>query len=246
MVLPEPALAPVIPPVMVPIVQENVLAVLAVKLMFGLFPLHTVAMFAVVTTGVGFTVTVIVKAFPTQEPVVEVGVTRYWTVPAAELLGLVSTWLIVVPELALAPVIPPVMAPIVHANVLGVLAVNVIFGDVPLQVLAVAAFVTTGLGFTVTVIVKAAPAHEPVVDVGVTRYWTVPVAELLGLVSTWLIVDPEPALAPVIPPVMIPIVQEKVLGVLAVNPIFGPVPLQVIAVAAFVTEGAGFTVTVIV
>jgi hypothetical protein len=231
---------------MAPIVQEKVLAALAVKLMFGLFPLHTLAVLAVVTTGVGFTVTVIVNAFPIHEPVVEVGVTRYWTVPAAELLGLVSTWLMVLPEPALAPVIPPVMVPIVQENVLDVLAVNAIFGDVPLHILAVAAFVTTGFGYTVTVIVNAAPAHNPVVDVGVTRYWTVPVAELLGLVSTWLIVDPEPALAPVIPPVMIPIVQENVLGVLAVNAMFGPVPLHVLAVEAFVTEGAGFTVTVIV
>ena len=65
---------------------------------------------------------------------------------------------------------PPVIVPIVHEKLLAMLAVKVIFGPVPLQVLAVAALVTAGVGFTVTVIVKAEPAHEPVVEVGVTRY----------------------------------------------------------------------------
>ena len=87
---PEEALAPVMPPVMVPMVHANVLATLAVKLMFGPVPLHVLAVFAVVTTGDGFTVTVMVKGAPGQEPVVAVGVTIYCTVPAAELLGLVS------------------------------------------------------------------------------------------------------------------------------------------------------------
>jgi hypothetical protein len=58
----------------------------------------------------------------------------------------------------------------VQVNVLGALAVRAIAGLDPLQILAVAAFVTAGLGLTVTVMVKAEPTHEPVVDVGVTRY----------------------------------------------------------------------------
>ena len=74
------------------------------------------------------------------------------------------------PELALAPVIPPVIVPIVHTKLLAVLAVNEIFGPVALQVLAVAELVTDGIGFTVTVMVKADPAHDPVVEVGVTIY----------------------------------------------------------------------------
>jgi hypothetical protein len=77
----------------------------------------------------------------------------------------------------------PVIVPIAQANVLGALDVNVIFGPVPLQVLAVVALVTAGFGFTVTVIVYAGPAHEPVVEVGVTRYSTVPAAMLPGLVN---------------------------------------------------------------
>ena len=74
------------------------------------------------------------------------------------------------PEPFTAPVMLPVVAPTVHKKLLATLAVKVIFGDVPLQVLAVAALVTTGVGFTVTMIEYAAPAHEPDVEVGVTRY----------------------------------------------------------------------------
>ncbi len=87
--------------------------------------------------------------------------------------------------------------------------------------------------------------QDPVVEVGVTTYSTVPAALLLGLVSTSFITDPEPALAPEILPVIVPTVHAKLLAVEAVRLIFGPVPLQVLAVAAFVTTGVGFTVTTI-
>ena len=40
-------------------------------------------------------------------------------------------------------------------------------------------------------------------------------------------------------------VQAKLLAALAVKDTFGPVPLQVFAVAALVTAGIGFTVTTI-
>jgi hypothetical protein len=43
--------------------------------------------------------------------------------------------------------------------------------------------VKNGVGFTVTVIVKAAPEQDPDVDVGVTKYCTVPAVALLGLVN---------------------------------------------------------------
>jgi hypothetical protein len=59
---------------------------------------------------------------------VDVGVTIYSTVPAVALLGLLSAWLMVVPDPALAPVIPPVIFPIVHAKLLGALAVRAMFG----------------------------------------------------------------------------------------------------------------------
>jgi hypothetical protein len=61
-----------------------------------------------------------------------------------------------------------------------------------------------------------------------------------------LIVDPEPALAPVIPPVIVPTVQEKELGVEALKEIFGLVPLHTSIEFVVVTDGFGFTVTVIV
>lgn len=75
---------------MVPTVQVNELAADAVNEIAVAFPLQIVAVFAVVTTGIGFTVTVIVYAVPAQPPAVAVGVTMYCTVPAAELLGFVN------------------------------------------------------------------------------------------------------------------------------------------------------------
>lgn len=83
----------------------------------------------------------------------------------------------------LAPVILPVIVPIVHAKELGALAVKLIFGPLPLHVIAVDALVTAGVGLTVTVIVYAEPVHPPAVEVGVTIYCTVPAVELLGLVN---------------------------------------------------------------
>jgi hypothetical protein len=61
-----------------------------------------------------------------------------------------------------------------------------------------------------------------------------------------LIVEPEEALAPDIPPVFVPRVHAILDATLAVNAIPGPVPLHVEALADVVTTGDGFTVTVIV
>jgi hypothetical protein len=77
MVLPEPELAPVIPPVIVPTVQLYVLATVAVNPILVVPPLQTLAVFGVVTTGVGLTVTVMVYGLPAHDPVVAVGVTKY-------------------------------------------------------------------------------------------------------------------------------------------------------------------------
>ncbi len=63
---------------------------------------------------------------------------------------------------------PPLTVPIIQVNVLGAVAVKLMFGAVPLQIVVALAEVTDGVGFTVTVIVKDDPAHDPVVDVGVT------------------------------------------------------------------------------
>jgi hypothetical protein len=69
---------------------------------------------------------------------------------------------------------------------------------------------------------------------------------LLGLVSVWLIVVPLPEVAPVIPPLIVPIVQLNVLDALAVSAMFGLVLLQMASVAGLVTAGVGLTVTVMV
>jgi hypothetical protein len=138
--------------------------------MFGLVPEHIDAAFALVTAGFGLTVTVIVYGAPAQFPVDDVGVTIYCTVPAVLLLGLVSVWLIRLPAPELAPVIPPVIVPTVHVKLLGVLDVRLMFGLVALQIATVAGFVTTGVGFTVIVIVYGTPGQLPAVDVGVTMY----------------------------------------------------------------------------
>jgi hypothetical protein len=66
---------------------------------------------------------------------------------------------------------------------------------------------------------------------------------LLGLVSIWSIRLPDPSVAPVIFPVIVPTVQTKVLGIEAVKLIAGLDRLQVIAVGGVVTVGDGFTVT---
>ena len=75
------------------------------------------------------------------------------------------------------------MPPMVQAKLLGVLDVKDIAVEPPLQMLLEIELVTTGIGFTVTVIVYGLPIQVPPVDVGVTTYSTVPNNELLGLLS---------------------------------------------------------------
>jgi hypothetical protein len=74
-------------------------------------------------------------------------------VPLAELDGLFNVCAIVDPLPADGPVMPPVIVPTVHVNVLAADAVNAIFVAVALHIVAVLAVVTTGVGLTVTVIV---------------------------------------------------------------------------------------------
>jgi hypothetical protein len=83
--------APVILPVIAPIDQLNVLGADAVSTILVAVPLQIVAALAVVTTGVGLTVTVMVYGAPGHVgEVVETGVTIYSTVPAVLLPGLVN------------------------------------------------------------------------------------------------------------------------------------------------------------
>jgi hypothetical protein len=184
-----------------------------------------------------------------HSPPVEVGVTRYSTVPGVALLGLPKVCAMVPPLPADAPVIPPVMFPIVQVKVLGALALSGILVVVLLQIATeLGTPVTIGVGFTVTVIVYAPLAGQlPVVEVGVTRYSTVPAVVLLGFNKVCVIVFPLPALAPVILPVIVPIVQANVLGTVAFNGMFVAVLLQIAKVAGTpVTTGVGSTVTVTV
>lgn len=215
---PDPADAPVMPPVTVPILHVKVEAAVEVSGILVVVALQIATAELDVTTGVGFTVTVMVCAGPWQAPAIEVGTTIYWIVPAVVLLGLVRVWAIVAPDPAVAPVIPPVTVPTVQAKVLAALAVKLMLVAVLLHIAAVFALVITGVGCTVTsaVMLKADPT-QPSSEVGVTRYSTVPELTVLGLFNIWLITLPEPALAPVIPPLMVPIVQVKVLGTDAVS-----------------------------
>jgi hypothetical protein len=87
------------------------------------------------------------------------------------LLGLFKVCAIVAPLPPLAPVMLPVMVPTVHVNVLAAVAVSAMFVAEPLQIAAVFAVVTAGVGLTVTVIVYGAPGHAVLaVDIGVTIY----------------------------------------------------------------------------
>jgi hypothetical protein len=134
--------------------------------------------------------------------------------------------LIVTPAPAFAPAIVPKFVPNVQIKLLGTDEVNAKFGLVPLQTDAVAKFVTAGFGLTVTMIENVAQEFPPTLSVGLTRYSTVPAAELLEFVNIWLMFGPEPELAPVIPPVITPTTQVYKLGVDASKVIFGPTPLQ--------------------
>lgn len=87
MEVPFPALAPVIPPVIVPIVQAKVLEAEAVNGISVLVPLQIVFVFAVITSGTELTVTTIVTGEPAQPPPAEVGVMIYGTVPEEALPG---------------------------------------------------------------------------------------------------------------------------------------------------------------
>jgi hypothetical protein len=69
---------------------------------------------------------------------------------------------------------------------------------------------------------------------------------LLEFANVCAIVDPEPAEAPVILPVIVPMVQLKLLAAVAVSAILVVPPLQIAAALAVVTAGVGFTVTVMV
>ena len=96
------------------------------------------------------------------------------------------------------------------------------------------------------VMVKDDPVQPPGDETGVMMYSTVPGLAFDGFVSTWLMLVPDPFEAPVIPPVTVPMVQEKDDGMVAASEISEPVPLQIFFAGRFVMMGSGSMVTVTV
>jgi hypothetical protein len=165
--------------------------------------------------------------------------------------GLLRGWVIIVfvpPEPGVAPVMPPVTVPIVHTYVLlGKLVLNGILVVSPLHIVYASGVVITGLGSIPTIIVYGSPAQE--FAVGVIIYSTDPVVVWLGLVRICWIAglgpEADPAAAPVMPPVILPIVHVNVLGTVAVKGTFVETPLQK-PISEEVTLGLGVTVTFII
>jgi len=186
------------------------------------------------------TVIIIFTGVPGHE--LAVGVTIYVTVPAAD-PGFVRPCEIVEPDDAIAPVIPPVIVPIVQLKVApATLLVSAILVVSPLQIVVGLTVVTFGVGFTVTIISTGVPGHE--LAVGVTLYVTVP-GVVPGLTSIWAIVEPLDALAPVTPPVTPAIVQLKVApATLLINAMFVDSALHIVVALVVETFGVGLTVMV--
>jgi hypothetical protein len=112
---------------------------------------------AVVTLGVGLTVTTTFTGVPEHE--LADGVTIYVTVPI-EIPGLISTWAIVEPDDEVAPVIPPVTDPIVQLKVApGTLLVSAILVEVAVHIVVIPVAITSGIGLTVIVKVCTGPSQ---------------------------------------------------------------------------------------
>jgi hypothetical protein len=144
-VVPFEAVAPYTPPVTAPIVQLKVVpdTVLVSSIFVGV-ALQIVVGLVVETLGVGLTVTTMLTGLPGHA--FANGVTMYVTVPAVD-SGLVRTCEIVVPDDAVAPVIPPVIAPTVQLKVApATLLVSAILVVVPLQIVVGLTVVAFGVG----------------------------------------------------------------------------------------------------
>jgi len=133
-------------------------------------PLHVTVLIAL-TSGVGFNVTVTVKFVPTQ-PAAVLGVTIYVTVCVSFVRLLNNPNTVVIFSVADAP---PVTVPVntgsfhvylVNSGTIPLVGfVGVTVNGTPLHVTVVIAL-TSGVGFNVTITVKAAPVQLP--DNGVT------------------------------------------------------------------------------
>jgi hypothetical protein len=126
------------------------------------------------------------------------------------------------------------------------LDVGVKLSAVALQIVVckdVAVLVITGVGLTVTVTSVKLPSQP--FALGVILYTTVPAVTPSVDVSTWPMVDPAPALAPVTLlddcTVQLKVVPDTFVGAALIDK-FVLVPLQIVLSEA-VTVGTGFTVT---
>jgi hypothetical protein len=126
------------------------------------------------------------------------------------------------------------------------LDVGVKLSAVALQIVVckdVAELVITGVGLTVTVTSVKLPSQP--FALGVILYTTVPAVTPSVDVSTWPMVDPAPALAPVTLlddcTVQLKVVPDTFVGAALIDK-FVLVPLQIVLSEA-VTVGTGFTVT---
>ena len=97
-------------------------------------------------------------------------------------------------KVVLSPVVLALLVAI-HVKFDATFAVNGILTVPPLHIVAVVALVIVGVGFTVTVATTVGPV-QPLT--GVIVYVTVPVLVLV-VVKVWVIVEPDPAEAPLTP-----------------------------------------------
>jgi hypothetical protein len=226
--------------------QENVDAMFAVNARFTAFPEHSVAVFALVIAGVGFTVTVTVCEVPGQLPAEVVGVTVYVTVCTLVVeFVIVLESVLVVCAVVLSPLVFA-LSEAIHEKVEATFEVSGILTVPPLQMVAEDALVTEGVGFTVTLTVCPAPVQLPPVDVGVTVYVTVCalVVELVIVFESVLVLC-----AVVLSPVVFALsdaIHENVEATFAVKGMLTAFPEQIVAEPALVIAGVGFTVTVTV
>ena len=135
--------------------------------MFTVPPLQIEAPFVLVITGLGFTKTFTICAFP-EQPLPDNGVTLYTTVWMMEVLFVITSLRVVADcVLVLSPVVLALSVAI-QLKVAAALLVNSMLTVPPLQMVAVVVLVIDGAGFTVTVMICDAPGQLPEVDVGVT------------------------------------------------------------------------------
>ena len=125
-------------------------------------------------------------------------------------------------------------------------AVNGMLTVPPLQMVAVAALVILGAGFTLTVTVCEVPKQLPPVEVGVTVYITFCVlVVVLVIMSPMLVVVCVIILSPVVL-ALLAAIQVYVAAMLLVKARPTALPLQMVAVLALVMVGVGLTVTLTV